>query len=95
MNNFIIIISIFTAVVILQIFLSLRSNKYLGLIIPCINLLGSVFISLQFSSLLAAVLGFAISLVPIVIWIVIYAVCKENLEKKKQVEIKRMQINDL
>lgn len=95
MGGFLYIILIFIALIILQIILSLRSNKYLGWIIPCVNLIGSVFISMQFSDIFLAFLGFFISMVPMMIWLGIYTAIRRNMDKKKQNEINRMRINDL
>lgn len=95
MSGLALILVILTAIVILQIFLSLRSNKYLGLIFPFINLLSSIYISLLFSDMIVAILGFVVSLIPMIIWISIYHKCKKKMDKKIQNEINRMTINDL
>ena len=95
MGGFLYIILIIIAAIILQIFLSTRSNIYLGLIIPCINLAGSVFISTQFSDMFLAVLGFLFSMIPMLVWMGIYTAARRNMDKKKQNEINRMKINDL
>lgn len=95
MSGFIYILLILIGMIGLQIFLSLRSNKYVGLIIPFINLLISIFISLQFSDFFVAILVFILFMIFMVIWLGIYQACKKKIDQKKQNEIKRMKINDL
>jgi lysylphosphatidylglycerol synthetase-like protein (DUF2156 family) len=58
-------------------------------------MLGIIFISLQFSDMLSALLGFLILLIHMAIWLFIYDACRKKLEKKKQSEMNRMRIKDL
>jgi hypothetical protein len=73
----------------------MQPNKYFGIIIPCINILFSIAISLLFSDIITAILGFLISLVPMIIWLSIYRICRKRIEKKNQNDINRMKINDM
>ncbi len=95
MVGYIFVILILSVLVVMQVFLSLRSNKYWGLIIPCINLIGSVFISVMFSDMFVAFLCFIASIIPMILWLSIYNACRKKVEKKKENEINRMRINDL
>jgi len=95
MRSFAYILLVLTAGILLQMFLSRKDNKYLGLIIPGINLSGSVFTALLFSDRFAAILIFVISIAPMAIWLGIYTASKRKMKKKRQSEINRMRINDL
>lgn len=86
----------------LQIFLSKKENKYLGLILPLITFLYSLLTLLSVAvvefmtpwdvfSLLAAT--FISSNIPTIVLLAIYFVCKEKDKRKKQLE--KMNIQDL
>jgi hypothetical protein len=83
----------------IQIFLSMSKNKYLGLIIPVINLLVVAFMSFgnmiytgDITPILAA---FALFLIPAVINLAIYKACREKVKEKNKQEINKMNIQDL
>lgn len=95
MGGFILIALIITAITILQVFLSTRRKKYFGLIIPCINLLCSITISLLFSDMFVAVLGFVFSVAPVVIWLSMFKACRRKINQKNNDELNKMRINDL
>lgn len=82
--------------VLLQVFLSTRQNKWLGLILPAVSLLAALFLIFN----LAAVDGWrvvcVILLLPTVIHLLIYWLCRRHLAKKAHAsEIDQMNIQDL
>jgi len=98
-----IIAPIFLAVIIiLQIFLSKRDNKWFGLILPIINVIISIMAVLgrayfekpsMAEIIIQAIMLFLVWNIPTAISIAIYFVCREKLKKKK--EIDKMNIQDL
>lgn len=95
MNSTIIVLLVMVVIMIIQVLLSIQLNKYFGLIIPCINLLCSIVISLLFSDIITAIFGFFVSFAPMVIWLGIYKICRRRMKRKNQNEINRMKINDM
>jgi membrane protein implicated in regulation of membrane protease activity len=83
----------------LQIFLSMSKNKYLGLILPAINLLVAAFMSfgnMIYTGDIAPILAaFALFLIPAVINLAIYKACREKVKEKNKQEINKMNIQDL
>lgn len=83
----------------LQIFLSMSKNKYLGLILPAINLLVAAFMSfgsMIYTGDIAPILtAFAVFLIPAVINLAIYKACREKIKEKNKQEINKMNIQDL
>jgi len=83
----------------LQIFLSMSKNKYLGLILPAINLLVAAFMSfgsMIYTGDIAPILAaFAVFLIPSVINLAIYKACREKIKEKNKQEINKMNIQDL
>ncbi|MEA5096611.1 hypothetical protein [Sedimentibacter saalensis] len=83
----------------LQIFLSMSKNKYLGLILPVINLLVAAFMSfgnMIYTGDIAPILAaFAVFLIPAVINLAIYKACREKIKEKNNQEINKMNIQDL
>lgn len=79
----------------IQVFLSTRRNKFPGLILPTANLLGSFIFAALFSDIFSALLALVFSVIPLVIWLCIYQVCRRKLAQNSLYEIKRMKINDL
>ena len=86
----------------LQIFLSRRQNKYLGLILPFITFLLSIITVLgntAFSSsistegIVTVCILFILNNIPTAILLGIYYACRENLKRKKELE--KMNILDL
>ncbi|MFT5872158.1 MAG: uncharacterized membrane-anchored protein YitT (DUF2179 family) [Clostridium sp.] len=89
-------------IIILQIFLSKRENKWLGLILPIINVFFStmaVLVSAAFTgqpidqSIMQLIMEFLVSNISTIILIAIYFACREKFKKKK--EIDKMNIQDL
>jgi len=104
--NLIILILILIGIAALQIFLSKKENKWLGLILPAINVLFSVIAFLGMVSGMAFYGGeslgqiiimilsvFIMFNIPTFILLAIYAACREKLKKNR--EIDKMNIQDL
>ncbi|MFZ5351824.1 MAG: hypothetical protein ACOZCL_03750 [Bacillota bacterium] len=89
------VLLIVTVIAFIQALLSTRYNKLLGLIVPGINILCSIIISLLFTDIFTALLGLVVTAIPTIIWLSIYRVCRRKLGKKTVTEINRMKINDL
>lgn len=95
---FIVIIGLLTA---LQIFLSLRKNKWYGLFIPILWFLLGILTGpaqLMFGTSIAQVLiVIIISLVPFFFNLIIYFACRSKLKEKQKTnnEIDKMKIKDL
>ncbi|KUG02418.1 hypothetical protein ASZ90_020240 [hydrocarbon metagenome] len=100
-GNLIIICLLFIGLVILQIYLSKRENKWLGLIFPSIFFLlslmsvsGMYFYSETIREIILTVLPvFLVSNIPTIVFIGIYFACRESRRKNKEIE--KMHIQDL
>ncbi len=102
MTNFIAAIILLILIVLLQIFLSKNKNKFLGLILPGINILYSLlavfgFIGYENQSLLSIILEcimiFIMCNIPTYVLLAIYFACRNN--SRKNSEIDKMNIKDL
>lgn len=100
--NLIILLLIFAGIIWLQLFLSKKSNKWFGLIIPAIFFVYSILLVLNIAvfdnmsgwdvfSLLAST--FLLSNIPTIILLVIYFACREKI--KRNDELQKMNIQDL
>jgi len=99
----IIIMGIFLpGIIILQIFLSKRENKWLGLILPIISVLFSIMTLITVpimgdlpvgERIVQSIRLLFVSNIPTIILLVIYFACREKFKKKK--EIDKMNIQDL
>lgn len=88
--------------IILQVFLSKRENKWLGLILPIINIIYSIVAVLGLATfsgqsigeiIMQLIMVFLVSNISTIILIAIYLACREKFKKKK--EIDKMNIQDL
>lgn len=85
----------------LQIFLSGRKSKWMGLILPVITFLPSLFILMQIAAVgesgartLALLLPvFLILNIPTAVLLIIYAVCRKKYQAKQEIE--KMNLQDL
>ncbi len=86
----------------LQIFLSKRENKWLGLILPIISLIFSIFTILSMmvyanqsiaETIYQFVMAFLLSNIPTIILLAIYFACREKFKKNR--ELDKMNIQDL
>lgn len=100
--NFLASLIFLAGIIILQIFLSKRKNKWLGLVLPAINIilsiiavLGRAFYGNESISqvIIQAVAVFLLWNIPTFILIAIYFACREKLKKNKEIE--KMNIQDL
>lgn len=94
------IVLIFTVGVILQLFLSKKSSKWLGLILPMITFAVSLLYVLNimdtgslWQNMMLIVSTLLLSNIPTIILLVIYFACREKLKRKAQLE--KMSIQDL
>ena len=101
-SNSIIFVGILVGIVFLQIFLSTKESKKLGLILPSINFVISILISLIYllnaltldvSIFIGILIVFIAYNVPTVILMSIYYACRNKYKKKH--EIDKMNIQDL
>ena len=87
--------------VVLQIFLSKKENKWLGLIQPILSLLITLFYTagmivpptVTFGFIIQTLWGFLLTNIPTFIYLAIYFACRGKQRKKKQLE--KMNIQDL
>lgn len=100
MTNILLVLVFGVGAILLQIFLSRRQSRWLGLILPALTLLYSLVMVLNVantgdlaSALLAMGITFLLGNLPTLILLVIYAACREKYRKKKQME--KMDIQDL
>ncbi|MEG1547346.1 MAG: hypothetical protein RR232_08500 [Clostridia bacterium] len=101
-TSLIIILIICVGGVLLQIFLSKKENKILGLILPLITFLFSllsifsvaVMDSMSAWDVFSMIAGsFIVTNIPTIILLAIYFACKEKIRRKKQLD--KMNIQDL
>lgn len=92
-----VLLILFAALIVLQVFLAKRPGKWFGLILPIVSLVISVFLTvLVFSfpvALMFSPIVFILSNIPTVIYLVIYFVLHKKVDKIS--EIKKMNIQDL
>ncbi|AFS77504.1 hypothetical protein Curi_c04290 [Gottschalkia acidurici 9a] len=101
-SNIIISLLLLAGVVILQIFLSQKENKWLGLILPIINVILSIMVLLGIVSysneafgiiVIQNVMLFLMCNIPTMILLAIYFGCRKKFKKNR--EIDKMNIQDL
>ena len=100
MTNILLVLVFGVGTILLQIFLSRRQSRWPGLILPALTLLYSLVMVLNVANtgdlataLLAMGVTFLLGNLPTLILLVIYAACREQYRRKKQME--RMNIQDL
>lgn len=98
--NIIIVLLFFIAIVLLQIILSKRENKWPGLIIPIISFGFSILWILNIPNYLSlsrlmikVILVFILANIPTAIFLAIYFICRKKVNKMS--EIDKMNIQDL
>lgn len=86
--------------IILEIFLSSRQNKWLGLILPAITFLFSIFILLQLivppdekQIVFIFASTFIVSNIPTLILLAVYFACRQRFKRRAQIE--KMSVQDL
>ena len=94
-----VILILITVFLWLQIFLSMQKNKWLGLILPILNLLIAAFASfgnMMYTGQIAPVIMvFALFSIPAVINFAIYIACRAKIKEKNNNELEKMNIQDL
>jgi hypothetical protein len=89
-------------IIILQIFLSKRENKWLGLILPMISVLFSIMTLITLTVMWdvsvverigQSIMLLVVSNIPTIILMAIYLACREKSKKKKEMD--KMNIQDL
>lgn len=95
MRQFGIIFSVVLIGIALQLYLSNRENRYLGLIIPTLHFIASLFVALFLTDILSAFLGFVVASTPTVINYLIYRRARNKIEKNTTNAINKMKIDDL
>jgi hypothetical protein len=83
----------------LQVFLSLQKNKWLGLILPTLNLLIAAFLSfgtmIYMGEIAPIIMTFILLSIPAIINFVIYSICRVKVKEKNNKELEKMNIQDL
>lgn len=91
-----------TGIIILQIFLSKRENKWLGLILPVIGIMFSVMgvsglavydTQSTGATIFQLIMVFLLSNIPTIILLAVYFGCREKFKKNR--ELDKMNIEDL
>jgi len=99
--NLIILLALFAGIVVLQIYLSKKDNKWVGLILPFISFgisLLALLAVLLFSAHTGSIIGSAIYIfllynIPTGVLLAIYAGCRGK--KKRQRDLEKMSVQDL
>lgn len=85
--------------ILLQVFLSTRQNKWLGLILPAVSLIFALFLIFNMVYIVSAdgwMRTCAMLLVPTAIQLLVYGLCRRHVAKKAHAaEIDQMNIQDL
>jgi hypothetical protein len=95
MNSVILVIFGITIIFSIHIFLSLRENKYIGLIIPIINLIIAIGIPMALTDFITAFIVYVLLILPLIIEYLIYKYCRNKVDLSKLSKIDKMKINDL
>lgn len=97
MKNFIVFFLLFIAMVLLQVFLSKRKDKFMGLVLPILTFLRSLYtvFSLWTRSVsVGEIFGYFFFVnIPTIIFIVIYFISRKKIKINEDIE--KMNIQDL
>lgn len=97
--NIIILLAFILLLLALQIFLSMQKNKWLGLVLPVLNLLFAAFASfgnmMYTGEIAPIIMVFLMLSIPAVINYAIYLACRAKVKEKNNNEIEKMNIQDL
>lgn len=90
----------FIVIILLQIYLSKRESKWLGLVLPAISfffsIIGVLFVPESVSTtyiIIGSIIVFLLLNIPTIILIAIYFACRKKIKRNK--EIDKMNIQDL
>lgn len=67
----------------LQIFLSNKDNKLLGLVLPIITFVNSLLFSIQSFTIAIGIKVFIVTNISTLVLIIVYLICKVNKKRKK------------
>lgn len=82
--------------ILLQVFLSTRRNKWLGLILPAVSLIFALFLIFNMVANDGWVRACAMLLIPTAIQLLVYWLCRRHVAKQAHAaEINQMNIQDL
>jgi len=99
LKNIFFLIFIVGGLAVLQVFLSLRKNKWLGLLLPVLNLLYALFASFGQMIYTGEVLPILVTCmmlsIPAIINLIIYFACREKVRERDKDELQKMNIQDL
>ena len=91
-------IILFIVFIVLQIFISRSKNKWYGMIIPlmyfCVAIVVSVITGVNGGTFAAFLYPFLLLNIPTMIFMIIYAICRENIKIKKT-EIAQLNIENI
>jgi predicted RND superfamily exporter protein len=102
LSKLLLLIIFLGGIIILQVFLSKRENKWLGLILPIISIMFSILtvLGLAFYGnqstveiIFQLIMVFLLSNIPTIILLAIYFACREKFKKNR--ELDKMNIQDL
>lgn len=95
--NLIFLLILVVGGILLQIFLSKRKNKWLGLILPLLCLLFSIIpvlnVPMTGSAVFQVIIVLLLYNIPTAILLIVYFACRESIKKNSQLE--KMNIQDL
>lgn len=97
MKNFIIILLLFIAMTLLQIFLSKRKDKFIGLVLPILIFIRSLYT--VFSLWIRNVIGreifvyFLFVNIPTIVFVMVYLISRKKIKINREIE--KMNIQDL
>lgn len=99
MIRMIFMVLLFLGFIALQIFLSLRDNKWYGLVLPALYLLMAAFAAfaqmVYTGDIMPILLTFLMLSIPAGVNFVIYLACREKVKGRHGDEIQKMNIQDL
>lgn len=91
--NFLTVVILPIGFILVQIFLSKNDNKYAGFIIPGLNFLFSIVVSIQAFNIMQMIHAFIMCNIMTVVTLIILYICRRNIKRKSQ--INKMNIQDL
>ena len=79
----------------IQALLSLRKNTYMGLFIPALNVLIATIFGMMTTDYVVGYFVFVVVLLPLVLWLGIYKLCRHKTNSKAEKDMKKLRIKDL
>lgn len=78
-----------------QILLSLRKSRYPGLVIPGVNVLIATICGMMGTDYFIGYFVFTVLLLPIIMWLGIYKLCRDKVKDKAENDMKKLRIKNL